>query len=77
MNVDDYKLNMDLVVAALRAASTIALALTDEDLDELERTLQKADALGFVLVVPIDFPQAMDNIRYQREALAMVRKLRA
>ena len=57
-----------MLAFALRSFGPLS-SLPSGKMRELSETIEKADTLGFLLVRPIDFPQSMKNLKWQREVL--------
>ena len=73
----EFESHMNTVIAGLRLAHQVTQVLSDEDLAALDRTIRNADNMAFLLVPPLQFGKANDNLDHQRGALAVLRKLRA
>lgn len=77
MNAEDYKARMDILAIAMRTAVSVGSQVSDEQLDELEKVIGKADGVGMFIVPPIEFPRAMRNLDDARKMIAFHRSLRA
>ena len=76
MTDSEFKTNMDLLVQSLGMANRLASPLSNEDLRMLEETIWRADEMGMFLVPPIDYPEAMERLKAQREVIRIHRKIR-
>ena len=74
---DEYTRKMQQVVEALRMAAILTVSLTDDDLAKMERTIESAESFGFLFVAPMEYQRGIERTPRQREALALIRKVRA
>lgn len=71
-----YEATMEKLTAAMRTAVMMLAIVSDEDLDWIEKTIQRADTMSFFLVAGSDFPDASRRLADQRELLRIVREVR-
>ena len=77
MTNSEYEAKMHTIMTALRVFYELASVVTDDEMAHIEQTIERADSVGFLFVVPMDFPAAMERVRQQREILKFVREGRA
>lgn len=71
-----YKSKMDTVVQALNLCAGVLDSLTDEDLNLMFATLARAESVGHLFVIPIDYHASMERVQQQREALNVAVQVR-
>lgn len=78
MSTDAIEFTGDMahLINALRVSLTLLTMVDNKRLEYLDKTISKADTLAFILVRPVDFPQANDNLAMQRRLLEWVRDTR-
>lgn len=76
MTDDEYRLCLDLITTQFREFHLGLAAITDEQLDTIEKTLNMSDSIGFMFVPPLEYQQSMKNIDDQRKLITLVREVR-
>ena len=69
----DFKEEMDVVVNALQMAELTLRALPDDSIYELEKAVETAENMAFVMVAPIEFNDTIRRLEYQKKALQWAR----
>lgn len=77
MTNEEYIANMDLLKEAFRTANMMIQTMSQEYVDHMSQTLDHAESMGFLLVAPIGFAQAMKNVDQQRKLLQWANQTRA
>ena len=68
-----YEDEMDIVVGALLMAKMMLEGLPDDSLDELEKAVQDADSMAFIMVAPTEFNATTKRLEDQKEVLRWAR----
>ena len=70
MTNEEYKAAMDLLVNAFRTSNLLLSCLPPGVLEALRKTVEAADSMAFLMVVPLDFDAANQRLEEQRKVLA-------
>ena len=65
----EYEEEMGTVVSAFHTANLILKALPQDSIEQLRRTVDSADNMAFVMVVPLDFGATTKRLDEQRKVL--------
>ena len=69
----NYEEEMDMVIDALRMAELMLIALPDNSLDELEKTVRAADSMAFIMVAPLELDATTKRLKDQKQVLKWAR----
>ena len=68
-----YEDEMDTVCGALQAAEMMLRLLPDDSLDELEKAVQTADTMAFMMAAPMEFNITIKRLDDQKKLLEWAR----
>ena len=67
---------MDILAEAIRGAYWGTVLVTDEDIQHMYATIDMAEAVGHILVVPTTYDLTMKRLENQKKVLDVVVQLR-